>query len=227
MIITIDGPSGSGKSTVAQKIAQQLSIFYLNTGLLYRAVAYLLLEDTASAWYKKYDQIDAESVTPAQLAALPALVYAYGPTGGSATVQGRDITAHLYATPGLEQAASKLSAQPAVRAYLLDVQRAIAAQHDVIADGRDCGTVVFPAAQHKIYLTASLEARTNRRLRDSKAQALGLTFDQVYADIAARDERDFKRVIAPLCIPPGATIIDSSDMSIDEVVGLIVRSVAP
>ncbi len=225
MIITIDGPSGSGKSTVAQKIAQDRGIFYLNTGLLYRAITYLVYEDPTSPLFGRYDD-DIELITRDQLDALPTLAYAYSADGATVFVHGQDIVAKCYATPGLDQVASKLSALPVVREFLLDVQRDIAKQHDVIADGRDCGTVVFPDAEHKIFLTASLDVRAQRRMLDAKVQALGLTFEFVRNDLAERDERDENRAIAPLRIPAGATVIDSSDFSIDQTVEMIIKVVS-
>ena len=225
MIITIDGPSGSGKSTVAQKIAQDRGIFYLNTGLLYRAITYLVYEDPTSPLFGRYDD-DIQLITRDQLDALPTLAYAYSADGATVFVHGQDIVAKCYATPGLDQVASKLSALPVVREFLLDVQRDIAKQHDVIADGRDCGTVVFPDAEHKIFLTASLDVRAQRRMLDAKVQALGLTFEFVRNDLAERDERDENRAIAPLRIPAGATVIDSSDFSIDQTVEMIIKVVS-
>ncbi len=225
MIITIDGPSGSGKSTVAQKIAQDRGIFYLNTGLLYRAITYLVYEDPTSPLFGRYDD-DIQLITRDQLDALPTLAYAYSAEGATVFVHGQDIVAKCYATPGLDQVASKLSALPVVREFLLDVQRDIAKQHDVIADGRDCGTVVFPDAEHKIFLTASLDVRAQRRMLDAKVQALGLTFELVRNDLAERDERDENRAIAPLRIPAGATVIDSSDFSIDQTVEMIIKVVS-
>jgi len=224
MIITIDGPSGSGKSTVAQKIAQQLHIFYLNTGLLYRALAYFIFEDVASPLYKKHDT-DLSLITRSLLQQLPSMTYAYAPSGASISVQGNDMTAHCYATAGIDQIASKLSALPVVREFLLDVQRDIAKLHDVVADGRDCGTVVFPHAQHKFFLTASLDVRAQRRMHDVKIQELGLSIDVVRDDLAQRDERDKNRAIAPLRVPENAIMIDSSNLSIDEVAGVIIEHV--
>lgn len=224
MIITIDGPSGSGKSTIAQRIAQQLGIFYLNTGALYRTIAYLVFEEPSSQFFKKYD-VATDEITLGYLATQPSIDYAYSAAGATIRIAGTDITPHLYATPNIDQNASRLSALPAVRTYLLDVQRAIARQHSVIADGRDCGTVVFPQAEHKFFLTASLDARAKRRMLDPKAIALGLSFDQVKADIAARDERDQTRTAAPLRIPEGAAIIDSSNLTVEQVIGEILRIV--
>ena len=224
MIITIDGPAGSGKSTVAQRIAQQLNIFYLNTGLLYRTVAYLLFVDPTAPFFNQLDK-GIESLTLAHLQGLPALEYSYLLNGAAVSVAGKDITAQLFATTGIDQLASKISALPAVREYLLELQRVVATKHDVIADGRDCGTVVFPDAEYKFFLTASVEVRAQRRMLDPKTQALGLTYDQVRADVAERDERDKNRAIAPLRIPDQAVIIDASSLSIDEVVKKIITSI--
>lgn len=225
MIITIDGPAGSGKSTVAQQVAQQLGIYYLNTGMLYRAVAYLLFHDVAGVFHN-HEAADIAQLTWAQLEMLPKIEYSYDVTGACVAVRGQDFTKKLFALPGIDQLSSRVSALPVVRAYLLDVQRDVAKQHDVIADGRDCGTVVFPAAEHKFYLTASVEVRAQRRMRDAKTLALGLTFEQVRADVAARDDRDQKRDIAPLRIPDWAVVVDCSDLSIEQVVERVLESVS-
>ena len=224
MIITIDGPSGSGKSTVAQLVAQKLGIFYLNTGLLYRAVTYLVFEDESSPLFKRYDA-DLQNITRDMLDALPSITYSYTAAVGAVSARGNNITLKIYATSGIDQTASKLSALPVVREFLLDVQRDIAKQHDVVADGRDCGTVVFPEAEHKFYLTASLDVRATRRMHDAKVKALGYTFDFVRNDLAERDERDKNRAIAPLRVPAGATIIDSSDLTIDQVIDVILKDI--
>lgn len=224
MIITIDGPSGSGKSTIAQLIAQKLNIFYLNTGILYRTIAYCLFEDPASQFFKKYD-LAPQKITLGYLASLPSLNYNYTAAGATISISGKNITPHLYATPNIDQNASRLSALPTIRTHLLAVQHSIAQNHSVIADGRDCGTVVFPEAEYKFFLTASLDARAKRRMLDPKTIALNLSFDQVKADIAARDERDLTRTTAPLLIPDNAIIIDSSDLTIELVVAKIVKNV--
>lgn len=224
MIITIDGPAGSGKSTVAQRVAQQLWIYYLNTGMLYRAVAYLLFYDSAGIFKGNLDA-DISQLTREQLDALPKIEYSYSVAGAAVAVRGQDFTQQLFAIAGIDQLASRVSALPVVRAYLLDVQRDVAKKHDVIADGRDCGTVVFPQAEYKFYLTASVDVRASRRMRDAKTLALGLTFEQARADVAARDERDQNREIAPLRIPEGAVVIDASDLTIDQVVERVIEVV--
>lgn len=257
MVITIDGPAASGKSTVAQIIAKKRGIFYLNTGLLYRALAYLVfyrhetLQDglktppqvergevpsaeavvplipssnqvePRSTCVGKVTEIQFSTITRAFLDGLPTLEYNYAKGQATVAVNGHDITSQSYATPGIDKHASQLSTVEVVREFMLDIFRGIAAKHDVIADGRDCGSVIFPQADYKFYLTASLDARAERRLNDPKVAALGLTFDQVRADLADRDERDKTRAVAPLVVPAGAIVIDATHQGIE----LIVESV--
>lgn len=223
MIITIDGPSGSGKSTIAQRIAQQLGIFYLNTGALYRAITYLVFEEATSKYYKQYD-VATELITHEFLTALPTITYHYSKTGATITINNTDITPQLYATPNIDQNASRLSALPVVRAYLLELQRSIGQKNSIVADGRDCGTVIFPQAEYKFFLTASIDARAKRRMLDPKSIALGLTFEHIKKDLAERDARDQNRTIAPLIVPKDALIIDSSNLSIEQVMEKIIRN---
>lgn len=222
MIITIDGPSGSGKSTIAQKIAQLLGIFYLNTGALYRAITYLVFEEATSKYYKQYD-VATELITHEFLTTLPAIIYHYSKNGATIRINNTDITQQLYATPNIDQNASRLSALPIVREYLLDIQRSIAQLHNVIADGRDCGTVIFPQAEYKFFLTASLDTRAKRRMLDPKSIALGLSFEHIKTDLAERDARDQNRTIAPLIVPKGAIMIDSSNLTIEQVIEKIIN----
>lgn len=223
MIITIDGPAGSGKSTVAQAVAQELGLYYLNTGLLYRTVAYLIF--FAPAALCKGITVESCVITERELNNLPPIDYSYTADGAKVVVNGDDITAHLFGNQGIDQVASKISALPVIRNFLLDVQRNVALAHSVIADGRDCGTVVFPNADFKFYLTADAQVRASRRMKDKKTVALKLTFEEILADVIARDERDKTREIAPLVVPQNAIVLDSSEMNIAGVVKKIIAAV--
>lgn len=213
MIITIDGPCASGKSSVAKKIAERLGIFHFSTGLLYRAVAYLLTNlfhamptdnhgyDLSLIDYSFIDELHA--VVQQQSLAI--------------FFKSSDITAFL-SDDSLSLPASVVSAVPQVRARLLKVQQAVGAAHDIVVDGRDCGTIVFPAADWKFYLTASVDARARRIMADPKRVAFDKTYEQIQQEIIQRDAQDTTRSIAPLVMPQGACVIDNSDMTLEETV---------
>lgn len=213
MIITIDGPVASGKSSVARLVAQRLGFFYLNTGLLYRAVAYVFLE--------KYNNIPTQELVDSEVFDITShMHYVYDGAIARILFDGVDITDLLSATT-LDQPASLLSAIPSVRAALLAVQRACAAKYNVVADGRDCGTVVFPNADYKFYLEASLAERARRLMADSKRKGQPSTLADATIAIKQRDARDMQRAIAPLRVPDDAFVIDSTALSLKEVVGII------
>src|SRR5271157_5319036 len=156
MIITIDGPAASGKSSVAKDLAKKLGFYYLNTGLLYRAVAYILMQQKGSL----------DTILPQDLEFINQLTYRYHDNVPTVLYEGNDITPMLFSA-SLEQGASIVSSNKAVRDALLAFQRRIAQEHDVIADGRDCGSVVFPNAEYKFFLTADVDARTQRLMNDA------------------------------------------------------------
>ncbi len=215
MIITIDGPCGSGKSTAAQNVARVLDIFYLNTGMLYRALAHLIFFDDRSKYFHKSIS-ECSDLTMQFLESLPHIVYSYENGEAKIFIEGVDVTRHLFGD--VAQYASQISSIPVIRDFLLDVQRDVAKNNSVISDGRDCGSVIFPAAEFKFYLYATLDVRACRRMTDPKVQTKHMTFEQVCQDLTIRDERDKNRAISPLKIPVGAISIDSSAMSIDQVV---------
>ena len=213
--IAVDGPGGAGKSSVCKEVARRLNLLYIDTGALYRTVGL----------YIKRAGIDPED-REAVAAALPAL---------SITVraeQGRQIIS-LDGTPvgdeirtqEISMYASRVSAIPAVRAKLLDYQRSFAEEYDVILDGRDIGTVIFPDAEVKIFLTASPEARAHRRYLELQAKGVDVTEEQVLAEMNERDRADSTRESAPLAAAPDAVLLDTSDLdfegSIDAVISLI------
>lgn len=215
MIIAIDGPAGSGKSTVAKKVAQLLGFHYLDTGAMYRCVAWLALEQGVS-----FDDVDAV----AKLARDNDISFAHegsNPLPSKVLVGGKDVTLEIR-TPRIDKCVSAASAIGAVREELTCKQRAIAAVDDIVMEGRDIGTVVFPNAEVKVFLTASAQERAHRRALQNASRGFGETDEQViYADIIARDEADSTRDVAPLVAAQDATCLDTTGMSIDEVCSFI------
>ena len=211
MIIAIDGPAGSGKSTVAKQVAKMLGFHYLDTGAMYRSVAWLALERGVSLE-------DAEAV--AQLAREEAVVFSHEPGNqlpSGVQIAGCDVTLQIR-TPRIDKAVSPVSAIPAVREALTQQQRAIAAAENIVMEGRDIGTVVFPNAELKVFLTASAEERARRRALPNEQRGFGET-DQaaILADIIRRDQADSTRSVAPLRAAEDAVELDTTGMSIDEV----------
>lgn len=211
MIIAIDGPAGSGKSTVAKKVAQMLGFHYLDTGAMYRCVAWLALEQGA-------DLSDAEAL--AQIARDNEISFAHegaNPLPSKVFAAGHDVTLEIR-TPRIDKCASTVSAVSGVRDALTQQQRAIAATDDIVMEGRDIGTVVFPNADVKVFLTASPEERAHRRALQNAARGFGQTDEAaILADIVARDKADSTRDVAPLVAAPDAVTLDTTGMDIDEV----------
>ncbi len=218
MIITIDGPVASGKSSVAKAIGNRLGLFYLNTGLLYRAVAYILIHE----FRKKISLECPFEVREHELDFIKEIVYEYISDQPHVIFKGKDITSFLSDT-SLDQAASIVSACKIVRDKLLPVQQNIGEKYSIIADGRDCGTVVFPNADYKFFLTASVDARVKRVLSDSKRKLQDTSYDKVKSDIEARDARDWQRAIAPLRKADDAVEIDSSNLNFEQTVQEFLR----
>lgn len=218
MIITIDGPAASGKSTVAQAIAQSLHIYYLSSGMLYRALSSCLLHhlDITLEQLKDCDiQIDSHC--------LNALHYNYDVQTGvlKIIVDGKDITPCLK-EPFIDKAASLVGENKNARIFLLDIQRKLANKHDLVAEGRDAGSVVFPNATIKFYLTASVEVRARRWLNDQiKLGNTTLTMEKALHIIMERDERDMNRPHAPLAVYPDNIIIDNSALDLDQTLALM------
>jgi cytidylate kinase len=208
MIVAIDGPAGVGKSTVAKLLASRLGFLYLDTGALYRAVAWAVLE-------QKLEPADAEAV--ARL--LSKLSLRMQVTNNEVTVfiNGKDVTKDLR-TPAVSAAASVVSAIPAVRAWLLPVQREIGEKGSVVAEGRDIGTKVFPSAPVKFFLEADVTVRAQRRHLELVAAGHRTAIEQTSAELARRDDRDRSRSMAPLVPADDARHIDTSQLSAEEVV---------
>jgi cytidylate kinase len=210
--IAIDGPAGAGKSTIAKRLAKELGYYYVDTGAIYRTVAYFL--DLLGISPK-----DADGVSR-YIDELTIDIY-YDENGlQHMLMNGLDVTDEIR-TPDISQKASLVSAQPVVRQMLLDMQRDVAKENNVIMDGRDIGTVVLPQADVKIFLTASAEVRAQRRHAELMAKGAKDTLAQVLADIKQRDHQDSTRAIAPLKQAADAILVDTSELDIDGAVAAI------
>ena len=205
--VAIDGPSGAGKSTLAKSLAAELQFLYVDTGAIYRTIGYY-------AWTHNIDPKDADAVE----AALPEIraELRYDSEGLQRMyLNGEDVTKEIR-LPQISAYASAVSAHPAVRAFLLDMQRSFARTSSVIMDGRDIGTVVLPDADVKIYLTASAQARAQRRCRELEQRGTPEPFEKVLADIEKRDWDDSHRAAAPLRQAEDAVRVDTTDLSFDQ-----------
>jgi cytidylate kinase len=212
-VVTIDGPSGSGKGTISRRLAAQLGWHYLDSGALYRLVG-------LAAARARVDLSDA----PALAAVAAALDVRFAPAAEVERVylEGTDVAAELR-TERAGEAASRVAAVPAVRTALLQRQRAFARPPGLVADGRDMGTVVFPDATLKVFLTASAEERAMRRHKQLKEKGIDVSLPDLSWDIAQRDVRDATRPVAPLRPAPDARVIDSTSLTPKEVVARILE----
>lgn len=213
--IAIDGPAGAGKSTMAKAAARALGYVYVDTGAIYRAVGYAALERGVSP----EDKAGVETLLPAL-----ALELRWENDVQHVLLSGVDVSAEIR-TPAVSDAASKVAALPCVRAFLMETQRRVAREHNVIMDGRDIGTVVLPDADVKIFLTASAEVRARRRFLELQQRGAPDTYEQVLADMKERDYRDSHREIAPLRPAQDAVVIDSSDQTLEENVQAILNTI--
>ncbi len=209
--VAIDGPAGAGKSTIAKLVAKEKGYIYVDTGAMYRALAIHFLN-------KGVDAADRDAVAEACKDAEVTIRYEDGIQ--QVYLNGENVTGMLR-TEEVGNMASKTSAIPTVREKLLELQRSLAAEKDVIMDGRDIGTNILPNADVKIYLTASVETRAKRRYDELKAKGEDCDLEEISRDIRERDERDMTREIAPLKQAEDAILVDSSDMTIPEVVAEI------
>lgn len=222
MIIAIDGPAGSGKSTIARELSRRLGFEKLDTGAMYRAVAFTALD--------RGIDLDDEAAVSA-LASAVTIRFTPGESGSSITVDDRDVSREIR-TPLVDANVSKVSAYPGVRTAMLEPQRAVAQNHDVVAEGRDIGTVVFPDAEVKVFLTADPRVRAQRRVLQrhggdvADARALESEVAETLASIERRDALDASRDVAPLVAAPDAVQIDSTAFTIDEVTDQIADLVA-
>ena len=215
IVVTIDGPAGAGKSTVAKRLARALGYRLLDTGAMYRAVA-LLARRRDIGW----DDGDAL----AEIARKLEVAFHFEDDVNRVTVAGEDLTAAIRA-PEISAGASQVSSLPAVRQALLGLQRELGAEGGVVVEGRDTGTVVFPAAPAKFFLTASDEVRARRRHEELVGQGVDATYADTLDELRERDERDSKRAVAPLVKAPDAILVDSSVLSLDAVVESMLEEV--
>ncbi len=215
--IAIDGPAGAGKSTIARALAKELGYYYVDTGAIYRTVAYFL--DLLGVSPKDVDGVERyiDELT---------IEIQYDETGKQHMIMnGLDVTGEIR-TQDISQKASLVSAHAVVREVLLDMQRDVAKKHNVIMDGRDIGTVVLPQATAKIFLTASAEVRARRRTDELLAKGEKANFEQVLKEIRQRDDQDMNRPIAPLKQAKDACLLDTSDLSIEEVLEAMKKIIA-
>jgi len=214
-VITIDGPAGAGKSTTARELARRLGFRLVDTGALYRALAWALIQAGVSPE-------DEQGV--GALLARTTVELADSSTGGRVLVNGRDVTAEIR-TPEIALTTSRLTALRAVRDKMTPLQRGLAAAGGVVLEGRDTGSVVCPDAEVKVYLDADLAERARRRRDELAAGGLPADYESVKAEVALRDRQDMERELAPLRKPPGAVTVDSTALSPEAVVLRILDAV--
>lgn len=213
--IAIDGPSGAGKSTLAKRLAKELGYIYVDTGAMYRSIGLYALR-------RGVDPKDADAVQ----ALLPGIELGIQLQDGAQHVylNGEDVSTDIRAE-AVGMAASAVSAHPAVRAFLLDTQRNLAKGQNILMDGRDIGTVVLPDATVKIFLTASPEARAERRRKELEEKGQPADFVTVLADIQQRDYQDTHRAVAPLKQAQDAVLVDSSDIDFEQTFALLKKTI--
>ena len=210
-VITIDGPAGAGKSTIAKRAAQALGISYLDTGAIYRAIALIL---ASSEVKPDNDEYLREALGKIRVELRDGKVF----------VNDFDVSGEIR-TPEVDELASVYSALPVVREALLGLQQEQPKHGPIVAEGRDVGSVVFPGAQVKFFMTASPEARARRRYLERVSKGKPANYDEILAAIIERDKHDSSREAAPLSVPDGAIYLDTSDMTEDEVLNCILDRV--
>jgi len=215
LIIAIDGPSGAGKSTLAKKLAEDLGFIYLDTGAMYRALALKILREGV-------DLADDQKL--AQLVNSTAVDLQSDRAGLEIFLDGRNVASEIR-TPAVSQMASKASALKIVRDRMLDLQRRVGERGNVVAEGRDIGTVVFPEAQVKIFLSASPAERARRRCAELRAAGEPVDLDVTLREIEQRDKRDSERALAPLRKADDALVVDSSNSTADEVAACVLAEI--
>lgn len=212
MIITLDGPAGSGKSTVARLLAERMNYRFLDTGAMYRAVALAVLKAAG-------DENDLAAVT--KLVEACTIEF----DGDHLLLNQEDVTAEIR-SPEVTAVSSIIASNPGVRNRLVELQRAIGRKGSMVTEGRDQGTVVFPDAEHKFFVTANLEARARRRQRELAHKGVNQPITTVMDQLRQRDERDEQRAHAPMKPAENALVIDTSDLTIAQVVEMIAKKVS-
>lgn len=215
--VAIDGPAGAGKSTVARRAAQALGYIYVDTGAMYRAIGYAMTE-------KGVDLSDPDAIAE-NLQGL-AIRLGFEEENGQLCQHvycGNEDVSGKIRTPEISLAASKVSAVPAVRSFLLQLQKDMAKTQNVLMDGRDIGTVVLPDAQVKVFLTASSEVRARRRCRELGEKGTPQPYEEVLRDVELRDYQDSHRAIAPMKPAPDAVILDTSELDLEGSVQALLR----
>lgn len=210
--VAIDGPAGAGKSTIAKRIAKEMGYIYVDTGAMYRAMGLYLIRNHVDSWdtdaiIRSCEQVD--------------ISIAYQSGEQVVLLDGENVNAWIR-TEEVSRMASVSSAVPAVRLKLVELQRKLADKADVVMDGRDIGTYVLPDADVKVYLTASSHTRARRRYLELQEKGVACNLEEIEKDIIERDERDMNREFAPLRQAEDAVLVDSSDMTIDEVTERII-----
>ena len=211
-VIAIDGPAGAGKSTVAKIVAEKLGYTYIDTGAMYRGVAWKTLKQSQAATDE--DILRAVQEIDVRLACTE--------NGTRVTVDGTDVTQEIR-TPEVTHIVSRVAALGPVREKMVELQRAMAADGAIVMDGRDIGTNVLPNADVKIFLTASVEERARRRYDEMKEKGYAVNFDELKGEIALRDKQDSEREISPLRQAEDAVLLDTTSLSIDEVVTHVLK----
>ena len=213
--VAIDGPAGAGKSTIAKLVAKEMNFIYVDTGAMYRAIAlYLLRKGVKPDERDRFaDECRGADVTIRYEDGIQQVI-----------LNGENVSG-MIRTEEVGNMASASSVDGAVRAKLLDLQRNLAKENDVVMDGRDIGTNILPNADVKFYLTASVEERANRRFKELTEKGQECDLEKIKADIIERDERDMNREIAPLKQAEDAVLIDSSDMGVDDVLKVMVETI--
>lgn len=213
--IAIDGPAGAGKSSISKKAAKELGYIYIDTGAMYRTVG-------LKAVRCGIDTKDSEGVA----SILPTLDIDIRHEGVEQHIflDGENVSNQIR-TPEISMAASNVSAIPAVRAALVDLQRKLAENHDVVMDGRDIGSFVLPDAEVKIFLTASVDARAERRYKELLEKGETVDFEAVREDMIIRDKQDSTRTVSPLVVADGATVIDTSKLNFEESVNAVIKHI--
>ncbi|MBV8660750.1 MAG: (d)CMP kinase [Candidatus Dependentiae bacterium] len=212
MIITLDGPCGSGKSTLAQLLAEKLGFFYINSGYLYRSLAHLLVSEFG------YDEAALQAPNIEHVSFIlheDNFTYQYQDGIARVFFKGNEITHHLKNST-VSHHASLISAHVGVRQLIVPLQRTFGDMYNLISDGRDCGTEIYPHAQFKFYITADLEIRAQRLQADLARKGIAINFEEILQMTQARDIRDMTRTISPLKKADDAIKIDTSHMTIDQ-----------